>query len=152
MGLSSVPCLPPRCLPAYSPSAFQRARETAFISFQHISVTEKSPKTVKLFNVSHRTYWQVFAVSPWEAVAAEGPWEAGRQQTGGFGSPGSCPRNASSAPCGATASCCSGARGESGFVPMLLPRHLLMPCVLPEIIIICIENAGCVDIFRVIKL
>lgn len=152
MGLSSVPCLPPHRLPAYSPSAFQSALETTFISFQHIQVTEKSPKAAKLFNVSHRTFWQVFAVFPWEAVAAEGPWEAGWCQTEGFGSPGSCPQNAGSAPRGATTSCCSGARGESGFVPMLLPLHLLMSCVLLEMIGICIKNAGCTDIFRVIKL
>lgn len=37
-------------------------------------MTEKSSKTAKVFNVSHRTHWQVSAGCPWEAVAAEGLW------------------------------------------------------------------------------
>lgn len=47
-------------------------------------VTEKSPKTDKVFNVSHRTYWQVSAGSPWEVVAAEGLWEVGGGQSRRF--------------------------------------------------------------------
>lgn len=57
--------------------------------------------------------------------------------------PSSCPRGATTGPA---------ARGEPGFVPMLLSQSLPARCVVLEIIIVCIKNAGCTDIFRVIKL